>query len=213
MNQDTKSFLRELIQKDPNKLRDIENFFADLIQEQQMNPEQKAALEQKRRLEEYERMVNEMHQKEHERKMSELQTRAEENITGMITKTLDAGGLPKTPFTVKRMAEQMEILTKNGYAIADIDMSMVAEKVKKMYIDDFNNFFSVHDAGAYEQLFGDNWNNFSKKIIKHHIDKYNSKAPKKDIVETSKVEKTTKKPQFKHWRDWEADILKSASKK
>jgi|SRR6185312_5111140 len=78
--------------------------------------------------------------------------RYEGEYTDKITKALDAGGLPKTPATVERMAARMMQALEHGYDLAPEEL---VELVRQDLVEDFKHVFGDADGDQLLALLGD----------------------------------------------------------
>jgi small-conductance mechanosensitive channel len=123
---------------DPNIGVDLKKFAEEImneaIQEMEKSPEQKRADDAERKLKEI------MDQREREQKdfnakeVARIQAEHERNLETEISAALDVGGLPKTPRTVKHMAEMMMIAMSHGI---ELSAKEIAPIVKSTTLSEF----------------------------------------------------------------------------
>lgn len=123
---------------DPSIGIDVKQFAQQIINDEienlQKSPEQreKEALQM-----ELEELKDRYKKDEEDRKTNEfrrLQTEAEERIEGDITSALESSSLPKTPYTVKKMAELMMVALENDIDLSPRDVIPLLQKQMKLEI-------------------------------------------------------------------------------
>ncbi len=147
--------LREILQ-DPRIGIDLKKFAEDYvweqIQEQQLTPEQKAQRDKDRRLAEYEAREAKAKEDGLSRQQQESQARYETGYETKITKALEAGGIPKTPEAVSRMAEYLLRAVENGYDLSPEDL---VQQVRQDYISEFTAVLGAADGDQLLALLGE----------------------------------------------------------
>lgn len=150
----------QLFQKDPGKgmsqlgldpKKFAEEFINREIENSQKSPE---ALEKERLQAELEEIKDRYKREEEERKASEfsrLQAETEQKLESDISSALDTGTLPKTPYTVKKMAEMMMIALQN-----DIDLSPkdVLPLIRKQMQQEIKDLFGASSDDVLEEMLG-----------------------------------------------------------
>jgi hypothetical protein len=124
--------------------------------EQEMLKEQDPArwqLEQERQKLEQERAeVEKYKQAEQQRQFEAAKKHAAQTLEKKFMEALNLGGLPKTPFTVKRMAEYQKQARANGY---DLDTAELAELVRNDFTKDIRETLGNADGAQLLKLLGD----------------------------------------------------------
>lgn len=168
---------------DPKKF--AEEYINREIENSAKSPEQ---LEKERLQSELEELKERYKKDEEERKTKEferLQAESEQKLESEIGEALETGNLPKTPYTVKKMAEVMMLALQN-----DIDLSPkdVLPLIRKQMQQEIKDLFAASSDDLFEEMFKDNISRVRKKSV--------SKA--KAAVETANSVKPTlqqQKPQ------------------
>ena len=163
--------LVHLLKSDPRKVLEnpalginfrelAENFIKEQIEQELMDPRE-------RQLREYERKVKAMESEKAEREKSEkaaqekaLIDRYTQEYDKKIAEALTSGGLPKTPRTVRRMAELMEKNIEYGYELEPKDLVAM---VRQGYIDDMKELFGATDGDTLLSILGDDVSNKIRK--------------------------------------------------
>jgi len=159
------------ILSDPNIGVDIKKLAQEIIEEEISNSQKSPQELEKERLQKELQELKEKYQTEEEdRKKDEferLQTQAEQKLDGDITQALDSSNLPKTPYTVKKMAEIMMLALQN-----DIDLSPqdVVPLLRKQMHQDIKEMFSASSDELFEEMFKDNISRVRKKRTKAAVD-------------------------------------------
>ncbi|MFI5241261.1 MAG: hypothetical protein ACHQUA_02385 [Microgenomates group bacterium] len=182
----------DLLRKDPRKVLsdpniniDLKKFAQDIInadlEDQAKTPEQREIEKLRADLE---ARISKEKEDEDTRKKSEfekLQTETEQKLESDITSALEGGNLPKTPYTVKKMAEIMMTALEN-----DIELSAkeVIPLLRKQMQEDIKQMFSASSDDLLEEMLGnDNLTRLQKRRL----------AKSKNVVETAADIKPTGK--------------------
>jgi hypothetical protein len=136
------------------KIKELESFKAQ-VEEEKHQAELKRQDEQKRQLEEH-------YARDYEEKFQAA---------------LGSSGLPRTPYTVKRMAEYMSMAIKNG--IGDIEPKNVVELVRQDYMKDVAALLGQSDGDALLQILGDQ---IANKIRKTDLARLKAGNPQKQTA-------------------------------
>lgn len=181
------SFIEDLkknpkkVLSDPNIGVDLKKFAEEImneaIQEMEKSPEQK---EREKLQKELQSLKDERdnEKKSHEAKeLARLQAEHERNLESEISTALDVGGLPKTPRTVKHMAEMMMIAMNHGI---ELTAQEIAPIIKSTTLKEFKE---VVNSLADDQL-----EDFLGKEVIGRLRKRN--VAKAKAVETSSAVKS-----------------------
>ena len=212
MRQQAEQFM-EMLRKDPKAVLsnpalgvDLRKFAEEVvwehIQESSLTPEQKKARDVERELQKYKAQEEEHKKAETERQMQALHQKYASDYDRKITSALQASGLPKTPATVKRMAEYMFTAVQNGY---DLEPSDLVEQVRKDYQDDIQQLFGQTSEDMLLSLLGEGT---AKKL--RNADMKRLKSPTGKVMEKRTTEQSSKpgaKPKRKSGGDWRADVM------
>lgn len=151
-----------------------EKFLAGIYEEEELakkDPKELEIRKLKKQLEEVNKKETDKKAKEEQDQHAKLLTQYEADYTKQITSALEKSGLPKTPFTVKRMAQYMARAMDAGMDIAASD---VVDYVKEDYINDFKGFFSQSNEDLLMQVLG---KENADKIRRAELKKIKEKTP------------------------------------
>lgn len=182
------------------KFREIaENFLARELEEQMLSPEEKKFRDMESRLKQYEESEKAEKQKAETAQIQKLQEHYQQDYEQKIIKGLQSQNLPKTPKTVRRMAELLAKSIEHGI---DLPPEHLAELVKADYVKEMKEMFGSTEGDVLLQLLGDDVGN---KIRKADLAKLRGtgSTPKPQYQEQS----TEPKPKLKA-SDWEAELRK-----
>jgi hypothetical protein len=129
-----------------------EQFLYERIQEDAMTPEQKESLEAKRKVKEYEDMIQQQKVDDQNKQMATLRAKYEDSYSKDIIETLKVSGLPQTPSTVRRMAYYMHQALLKGYELKAND---VVSLVRQDYETEIKELFGPLDAQTLVELLGE----------------------------------------------------------
>lgn len=140
---------------DPSIGLDVRKFAEEILQEEikemEKSPEQR---EKDRLMKELEELKAKDAQREEALKAAEfarLQSEAERTLETDISAALDIGGMPKTPRTVKAMAEYMMVALQNGI---DLSARDIAPLVKNTTLSEFKEVVSSLTDDQLEDFLG-----------------------------------------------------------
>lgn len=165
-----------------------EDTLVEMLERDAETPEQKKARENAERLAQYEREEKERKELERDSQLKALEEKHLKNYNEMFVQALEQSGLPKTPFTVKRMAELQLINVRNKL---DLDPGQLAKLVREDYINEQKALFSSADGNTLMEILGAD---IVKKLSKAQIAKLKAQSPKftkpdDDAKQASKSEK------------------------
>jgi hypothetical protein len=161
-----------------------EEYLAKQLQLEQLSPEQRKLMEMEEKLRSYEEQDKAKKQKEEQDQHAKLMEHYEQEYTNGITAALNTSGLPKTPYTVKRMAQYMARALDNGYEVKPQD---VVSYVKEDYMNDFKEFFATYEGDALMDILG---KQVVDKIRKAELAKVKGKAAPATPTATKTVAQT-----------------------
>ena len=139
------------------KFRELaEEYLAKELQEQMLSPEEKRQRDMQRELEKYKESERKQKESQEAQQMEQLQQHYAQDFEAKILTGLNSQSLPKTPTTVKRMAELMQKSLQNGY---DLAPEQLAELVKKEYVRDIQELFGATEGDILLNLLGDGVSN------------------------------------------------------
>lgn len=158
---------------------------------QTMDPAELEREEMRQQLEAYKQREQEELQR---REQEELTTRQEQlrqqyqaEYDKSITSALQESGLPKNPYTVKKIAQIMRDALEYGY---DMDAHTAADMVKEQHLNDLSEMFGTLEG---EQLISMLGPELAKKIRKYDLAQVKSKlAASQPEAVADKAEKQTR---------------------
>lgn len=218
MRKQAEEFIK-LAKSDPRKLLthpgigvDLQAFanaiLSEQLEEQLLSPEEKELRDTKRKLAEYEeakRIQEEARQQEELDKYTQMY---EQEYTEKIIGALETSGLPKTEYTVKKIAEKMLIAAERGL---DVEPADVIQFVKADYMNDIKMLFGSANEDILLSMLGDD---VTKKVVKGHLKKVQPKikspvkmtTPTKAVIPGQKQESTRNKSR----EEWLKEIAERA---
>lgn len=155
------------ILSDPNIGLDLKQFAQDIIndqiEEEAKSPEQreieKLRAELESRMEAEKKAKEEFEKSEFERLQRDAETRLESDIESALT----SSDLPKTPYTVKKMADIMLMAMQNGIELAPKD---VVPLLRQQMAQEIKEMFSASSEDVLEELLGnDNLTRLQKRRL------------------------------------------------
>lgn len=130
-----------------------------------MTPQEREIAEYKEELEAFRKKEKDRADNEHKEKVTQLQTKYEQQYDKEMSEAIMASGLPKTPKTVKRCAEIAYRNLQQGY---ELPWSTIMEVVRSEYQNDVKELFGAADPDALMKLFGDD---IAKKLTSASLKK------------------------------------------
>lgn len=142
-----------------------EQFLYSLIQEEQMTPEQKELHETKKKLSEYEQEKQEKQKAEEEQQRVELEGKYEKEYQASIIETLDKTDLPKSEFTIGRIARYLYLGLERGVELQPTD---VMDLVRRDYNNEMTALFKNASPDQIAAIAGED---FLKKLREFDLNK------------------------------------------
>lgn len=181
MNKRAEEFIK-LLKQDPKKVLshpdigvDLKefavNYLTELQAEESLTPEQKRQRELEQRLAQFEEEKARREQEEHQRQIEEQAAKYAEDYQKQFTEVLSTSGLPKTEYTVARLAYYMQQAIQAGYD--EITPKDVVGLVKSDYLNDIKSMFSASNEDILLDLLGDELTN---KTVKAHMKRMKGKG-------------------------------------
>lgn len=175
MRKQSEEFIR-LLKEDPRKVlshpsigHDLKKFAEDILleqlQDEMLSPQEKEIREYKSKLAKYEEQERKTKEAEDAKNKESVKAKYAEDYNKQIIDALEAGGLPKTEYTVQRMIYYMSKAIENGYEMSALD---VRDLVKRDYQQDTKSLYSGLDSEALLAILGDD---VVKKLKKEDIKK------------------------------------------
>lgn len=142
-----------------------EQYLYNIIQREAMTPEQRELAETKEKLSQFERERQKAEQAEQGRQAGELQAKYTKEYQTDIIKTLDSSGLPKSEFTISRMARYMHMGLTRGVELKAAD---VIDLVRQDYAADMRALVGSLPAEKLVEVLGED---VAKKIREYDLAK------------------------------------------
>lgn len=130
-----------------------EKYLAEQLKREQLSPEQRRIQEleaDKAKNDDEKRTREEQNKHEENQK---LQDHYKQEFDKKFTEVLSTSGLPKTPFTIKRLANYMEHAVANG--MEDVEPKDLVPLVRQDYMREISDLFSQTEGDALISLLGD----------------------------------------------------------
>jgi hypothetical protein len=176
---------------DPNIGVDLKQFAQEIINEEieqaSKSPEQLEKEKLQRELEELKSKFEKEETQRKEREFQRLQAEQEEKIQNDIESALSTNELPKTPYTVRKMAEMMMLALQN-----DIDLSPkdLVPLLRKQMNSDIKELFSASSDDVLEELLGkDTISRLRKRTV--------AKVKQQQVAQTANAVKSTGQAEVK----------------
>lgn len=156
-----------------------EQFLIKEIEREQMSPEQKKAWENEEELRQYKNKEKQTAEKERTDQIAALEKTHLQNYDVMFTEALQKSGLPKTAYTVKRMAELQLVNVKKKL---DLNADQLAKLVREDYAAEQKSLLSAYDGDQLIDFLGPE---IVKKLSKAQIAKLKNRgvAPRQATAE------------------------------
>lgn len=164
------------------------------LEQEQMSPEQKKAFENEQKLREYEDRDKRAKQEAMQREYLESQQKFAQEYTTHFIKALEESGLPRTDFTMKRMAELQLVNHKKKL---NLDASSLAKLVREDYIREQKALFGAMEGDSLLEALGPD---LVKKLSKAQIAKLRAQGHTFTKSNTPKQESSDSKKR-PSWRD------------
>ncbi len=184
------------------KFREIaEQYLSKQLQEEMLSPEEKHKREMESKLKQYEETEKQQRQQAEAKQMEQLQAHYAQDYEQKIITGLQSQNIPKTPRTVKRMAE---LMSKNLQYQLELEPQQLAEIVKQDYIKEIQELFGATESDALLNLLGDG---VSNKIRQADLKKLKASNPFGQSKQQSnnqqiQSEKPTHKMSKDEWREY-----------
>lgn len=168
LKKQSEAFLEQL-QKDPFKLladprlgvnarEAAEKFILEQLENEMLSPEEVAARKEKAELEQYRKDKENLKKQQQEEKANQVKQKYVEDYTKQFQGALEKVNIPKTPETIKRMAQYLQASIKGGY---ETPISDIAEMVREDYINEQKSIVSNLSGQDLISYFGED---VAKKI-------------------------------------------------
>jgi hypothetical protein len=177
------SFIRAL-QEDPESVLshpalnvNLQEFAEKIIwkhlQKEMTTPEEQARLAEREELEKYRNVDRQRKEQEEATQREQLKEKYRQDWSKKFTQALDQGGLPKTDWTVQRMAQYMQQAISNGHK--HIQPEDVVDMVKDDWVSAQKQMFSNLDPDKLVAMIGEE---NAAKIRKHDLARFGKESNK-----------------------------------
>lgn len=140
-----------------------EEFLMNELKKEAESPEQKRARENEEKLRKYETTEKEQEQQRKDSEMRQAINEQRDKYDKLFTQALFESGLPRTPFTVKRMAELQKTNLKNKL---DLSAPQLAKLVREDYVAEQKALLGSLDGDQLIEFLGpENAKKYSKAQI------------------------------------------------
>lgn len=147
-----------------------ENYLMEELKREQMNPEQKKALENEQKLKQYEKEKKDDADKKQSDEIAAKFKEHNENYNKLFVEALGKAGLPKTAYTVKRMAELQLVNIKKKF---DLNADQLAKLVREDYMAEQKALYGPMEGEQLLEILGPD---VVKKLSKAQIAKLKAKG-------------------------------------
>jgi hypothetical protein len=176
--------------------RIAEDYLYKQIVEEQLTPEQKRLQEAERIIKEREEEVKRKREDSERSQMEQLQNHYAQDFDKKITEALKSSNLPKTPKTVRRMAELMHRNLSHGL---ELEPSQLVEFVRQDYLNEIKELFGNTEGDILMSLMGDD---IANKLRKADLARIKGVNPFKQPVNSQPQEdKPVKRMSKDEWRE------------
>jgi hypothetical protein len=173
-----------------------ENFLMQELQRESESPEQRKNRENEEKLRQYENTEKQRKEQEHKAQMQKLEQEHGQRYDQLFTQALQESGLPKTAFTVKRMAELQLLNLKKGF---DLKPDQLAKLVREDYANEQKSLLSSLDGDQLIDFLGAE---AVKKLSKAQIAKLKAKGIT-TAVERARPTPNKPDPDAISWREYQ----------
>jgi hypothetical protein len=163
--------------------------FRERVQPEMMSPEERERMQEKAELETYRKREAREKQEREAQRVEQLKEQFRADWSKKFAEALDSGGLPKTDWTVTRMAQYMRQAGKNGHKhIQPVD---VVEYVQRDWINAQKDLYANMDGEKLLEILG---SENVDKIRKANLKRYDSNYGKSSTSVSNGREVTDTKP-------------------
>jgi hypothetical protein len=179
-----------------------ENFLYEQLQAESISPEEKQATSEREELERYRRQEQETKQQQQTKQQEELKEQYRQDYQAKFIEALDTAGLPKSDWSVTRMATLMREAISRG--LTNITPKDVAHIVKQDWISAQQEMYGSLDGAKLVEMLG---KDVAEKIRLHDVSQFkakNSQPPAPGKV--GNTEKKSSKKQYSSIEDMLEDM-------
>lgn len=173
-----------------------EEYLVGELRAEQMSPEQRKAAENEKKLKEYESEKKQAADRAQQAEMDQLRQKHAENYNKLFVEALTKSGLPKTNYTVKRMAELQLVNIKQKL---ELSADQLAKVVREDYESEQKALFGAYDGDQLMEFLGPE---LVKKLSKAQIAKLKAKGVKTSVSGDQHKPKKSGEPEMT-WREYQ----------
>lgn len=149
---------------------DVKKIISDYVNKQatdaRLTPEQKELRDLRKMKQEQEENARKSQETAREQEINERAGVIQQEIESEITEVLSTSGLPKTNYTVQRIAHYMKLALTKGYK--NVTPKSVLPLVKEDFIRTQNDMYGQADEDTLAEMLGDE---LLSKVVKAHLKK------------------------------------------
>lgn len=180
-----------------------EDTLLEFIQQEQMSPEQRKAHENEQELNKYRESEKSLKAQREAQERETLEKHHHDNYEKIFIQALTESGLPKTPYTVMRMAQLEAVNVSKKLSLTP---SQLAKVVREDYINEQKALYGAADGETLLELLG---KDAVKKLSKAQLSKYKASAQNSGTFKSKTS--TTKETQENPISAWKAMQKKTRS--
>ena len=174
-----------------------EDTLMEILTQEQMSPEQRKAQDMEKKLRGYEKAEKDAKDTRDRQEAEALEGQHMKTFDEMFVKALGESGLPKTQYTVKRMAELQLVNIRKGL---NLDAAQLAKLVREDYMSEQKALYGAADGDALMELLGPE---IVKKLSKAQIKKLKSAAPTYSKPTPNREPSSGEPTQQQSWKDFQ----------
>jgi len=179
-----------------------ENFLYEQIQAEAIPPEEKQARAEREELERYRKQEQEAKQQHQSKQQEELKEQYRQDYQQKFIEALDSADLPKSDWTITRMATYMREAISKG--LTNVTPKDVAHLVKQDWANAQRELYSSLDGEKLVKILGDD---VAEKIRLYDVAKFKQgQAQPQQPTKSTRSEKSSSKKRFRSIDDMIEDL-------
>jgi hypothetical protein len=160
-----------------------EGYMAKKIEEMQKDPKELEMEKLQKQLQERDEMLKKIEEEKIAAEQARIQEEYQRQLDQEITEGLESSNLPKSPYVVKRIAENLMLAIDNGYE--DVSVSDVLPIVEEQIQGEIRQMFEALPEDVIEQILGDD---VSTKLRKRRLKKMKETKAASSVKATGQAE-------------------------
>ena len=181
-----KDTLRNMVKKQPEKWREIEEVLAERLHEEALDPRERKIKELTEQLQATEAEKEAKIRSQEEEKIVAYAEKFKNDLGTKLMTAIEGSGLPKDPETIALMAGYMQRAIDAGYTFEEIDMNDVVSYTRDKVMNQVRSLIAKMEGMDIIKLFGDDVSNKIRKADLARLKGGNIQSAAKDI-DTKKV--------------------------